>query len=159
MSKEDVDEIKAKLALEALNFGDFCQNCNVMIHVSDSDKRIPSAFIEFLSYMEHSFSWTGETEDEIHPFVETAITAPIQKFFETAFRVSRNQSMETSSGRADYSISSSHFQLLGVEDKMRAKVKQENPAMELLNKTPKGQQWDILYGPDVPKFTVCKKSR
>ena len=150
MSKEDVDEITAKLASEALNFGDFCQNCNVMIQVSDSDEEIPSALIEFLSYMEHSFSWTGETEDEIHSFVETAITGPIQKFFGDAFRVSRNKSTKTSSGRADYSISYNYFQLFRGEDKMRAKVKQENPAMELLNKSPKGQQWDILYGPDVP---------
>lgn len=150
VTQDDYDSITSRLTEEAKNFQAFEADAHVRFVVAN-DEQVSSGLLDFLFFFDLStISWTGETEDEIHPFVETAVTGPIHKFFGRALRVSRNKALGTSSGRADYSISSDYFQLLRGEDKMRSRVKSENPMKELLEKSPKNVQWTTLYGPDVP---------
>lgn len=150
VSQSDLDVITTRLTVESKSVTAFEKNAHVSFVVSD-ESQVPAGLLNFLTYFDlATHSWTGETEDEIHSFVETSITGPICKFFSPALRISRNKALKTSSGRADYSISSDYFQLFRGEDKMRSRMPKEDPMKELLQKSPKGKQWRMLYGNDVP---------
>ena len=86
--------------------------------VAQNENEMQKSLLKFLANVDlDSMSWTGETEDEIHTFVETSLTGPIHKFCKQALRISRNKSLKTSSGRPDYSISSGYSQIFrGEED-------------------------------------------
>lgn len=149
--QDDETLLRNRLSPESINLNYLAEQCNIKLVPATSIKDTPVGLWMFVCYVEvASLSFTGETEDEIHSFVETAITGPIRKFFGNTFRVSRNKALKTSSGRADYSISSDYLQLFRGEDKMRARLPQEDPAKELIAKSPKGQQWETLYGSSVP---------
>lgn len=141
VSQADFDVIETRLTVESKSVTAFEKNAHVSFVVSD-ESEVPAGLLNFLTNFDlATHSWTGETEDEIHSFVETSITGPICKFFSPALRISRNKALKTSSGRADYSISSDYFQLFRGEDKMRSRMPpKEDPTKELLEKSPKGKQ-------------------
>lgn len=143
--------LRDRLTIESINFRAFEQNAHIAFQVTQNENEMPHFLMKFLANIDlDALSWTGETEDEIHAFVETAVTGPIQKFCKNTLRISRNKSLKTSTGRADYSISSGYRQIFRGEDKMRPRVMTEDPMEELIAKSPKGQQWVTLYGPNVP---------
>ena len=94
-----------------------------------------------------SSQWNGETEDEIHAYVEAALSAPLNLFFGNTFRIIRNHKVETSAGRADYSISKNGNQILRGEDKIAKLVKSQDSSEELKNKTLNSSEWERFYGP------------
>lgn len=151
MTQADYAIILRNLSAESQNLNAFQRNAHVSFAATSNVSEVPSALVYYLSLFDlSSHSWTGETEEEIHSFVETAITAPITKFFKPALRISRNKALKTSSGRPDYSISSDYVQLFRGEDKMRSRLPKEDPRKELLEKSPKQEQWHMLYGDDLP---------
>ena len=82
---------------------DFCTKAHVCFEVSEQS---PSTLMNFMrSFDVKTSQWNGNTEDEVHFFVETALSAPLNNFFSNCFRVTRNHKIEMSAGRGDYSLS------------------------------------------------------
>jgi hypothetical protein len=96
--------------------------------------------------------WNCASEDEMHWFVEEALTIPLTRLFQNALRRTRNNQVETSAGRADYSLSKDQKQVFRGEDKHHSQVQQHNPRQELKDKTVCEEDWVRLYGDDV-KYT------
>ena len=73
---------------------------------STTSSTVPSrAFLSYIGAFDISeMSWTGTTEDEIHAFVQTGLSGPIVKYFRNQFEVTRNNKVETSAGRAEFSL-------------------------------------------------------
>lgn len=151
VTQDYYDHLSRKLAEESMHIRSFQENAHVSFSLTTDEAEVPKSLLKFFGYFDlGSMSWTGETEDEIHAFVESAVSGPICKFFSQSLRISRNKAMKTSSGRADYSVSAGYTQLFRGEDKMRSLIGKEDPKRELLEKSPKSKQWRVLYGADVP---------
>ena len=130
-----------------VTISNFCDLSNVRFFLSKDN---PDLLLRYLcDFNIKSTQWNGETEDEIHAYVETALSAPLNLFFGNTFRVTRNHKVETSAGRADYSLSKNGNQILRGEDKIAKLVKSQDPCLELRDKTLQSPEWERFYGPRV----------
>lgn len=127
-------------------FDKFCAGAHVRFSTTSST--VPSrAFLSYIGAFDISeMSWTGTIEDEIHAFVQTGLSGPIVKYFRNQFEVTRNNKVETSAGRADFSLSRQRKQVFRGEDKLLELSKTQDPAQELIAKSPQGEEWERFYG-------------
>jgi hypothetical protein len=141
----DLDSLSLELSSNGTTLKLWCGSANVKFEVKDAG--IPTAFFAFLnSFNIKSISWTDSTEDEIHTWVETGVSAFFNNFCASTLKVGRNQKVETSAGRADFFLSNNGKQVLRGEDKLRSLAGSQNPERELVEKSPSAQEWKRFYG-------------
>jgi hypothetical protein len=139
-----LETLKTALLGDGVTLASFSKIANVKFEVSDS---CAVSFLEFIrSFNIKQMSWTGTTEDEIHAFVELGVSGLLNMYFGTQLVVTRNNKIQTSSGRADYSVSKNRKQLLRGEDKLAELAKSQDPEQELLDKSPNAEEWKRFYG-------------
>ena len=144
--RNEIRSLKEALLKDGgVSLDDFCTKAHVYFEVCEQSP--PSTLLTFMrSFNIKASQWTGSTEDEMHFFVETALSAPLNTFFSNSFRVTRNNKIETSAGRGDYSLSKNERQILRGEDKLRKVASSQNPEEELQKKTVCESEWVRFYG-------------
>jgi len=144
ITKEGLTKLRKGLLKEGVSLESFCEQAHVKFN---TEVKVSQTFLCYARNFDQSgLSWNAQTEDEIHTFVELAVSTMFVKFFGHRFVVTRNNKIETSAGRADYSLSTKCKQVLRGEDKLVELSKSQDPARELLDKSPNKQEWGRFYG-------------
>jgi hypothetical protein len=94
-------------------------------------------------YLDQHFEFTAE--DDVHFFTHTGIRSVVAAA-STQLKVIRNKELGTSTGRADFSISTKQKQVFRGEDKMASRG---DPKDDLTNKTLCREEWEEFYGTKV----------
>jgi hypothetical protein len=148
ISQGILDKITQNLRGDSTSLPKFCSQAHVTFKIADL---VPHAFLCGLLGIQQlvEMPWNCESEDEMHAFVQLAVSGPLCRFFPGSLHVTRNNKMDTSTGRPDYSLSVGGKQVFRGEDKLWQLAKSQDPEKELSEKSLCAAEWKRFYGDSV----------